>query len=353
MQWLKSNYGDVEIHSLSLRKGILSDEFNGISDYFIELENKNDSIFKRFINKLKKTTTKAEYKKKLLSKLKKENYDYIYANSIMSLDWGVLIKNKIPNSKLILHLHELQLSVNYYAPNFINDKDKVDKFICVSNLVQKNIIINYKVPIHKTDVVYAFSNLKKEKLSSYDSVSKTKFVIGASGTVNFRKGYDLFLCVAKALVSEIGDNIEFCWIGKFSNNKIKQEVFADIKKAGLSKHVFFKGEFENPKDEFKKFDIFLMLSREDPFPLVCIEVANLGKPIICFKGATGTEEVLKYGGGKIVPYLDINAVAKEVKSYISNPKEIFNDGKLAHQNFKDFTIDNQSALIYKVLKSVK
>ncbi|WP_299110589.1 glycosyltransferase [uncultured Winogradskyella sp.] len=352
MQWLKHNHPHIEIHGLSLRKGVLSDSFSSVSKNYMELENLNDSILKRTINKLKKTSTKAEFKKSLLAKLKHENYDIIYANSIMSLDWGIAIKSQIPKSKLLLHLHELQVSIKYYAPNLDNDKEKVDKYICASKLVQNNIVQNYNVPTTKTKVIYEFSKLKPIEINSEINENKEIFIVGASGTVNLRKGYDLFLCIAKAVVSEIAKNVEFHWVGKFSNKKTELEVLADIKKANLQEHVFFKGEFENPEKEFSKFDMFMMSSREDPFPLVCIEVANLGKPIICFEGATGTEEILQNGGGKIVPYLDINAAAKVIINYISNPEEILTDGKKAHEEFKDFNIENQSSIIYQTLNAL-
>ena len=352
MQWLKQNQPQIEIHSLSLRQGVLSESFKSVSQNFIELENPNDSIFKRSINKLKKTSTKAEFKKNILARLKKENYEVIYANSIMSLDWAIAIKRQNPNTKLLLHLHELQVSINYYSPNFNEVKDEVDLYICASQLVRNNIVNNYNVSQDNTKVIYEFANLKSQAVSDDIKVQKEQFVIGASGTVNLRKGYDLFLCVAKAVVSEIGDKAQFHWVGRFSNKKTELEVKADIKKAGLESHVFFKGEFENPEEEFKQFDVFLMASREDPFPLVCIEVANMGTPIICFEGATGTEEILKTGGGKIVPYLDIKAAASAIINYVSNPNEILEDGKKAKENFKDFTVENQSFKIFETLKTL-
>ena len=86
--------------------------------------------------------------------------------------------------------------------------------------------------------------------------------------------------------------------------------------------------------------------------MVCIEVGNLGKPIICFEGATGTEEILKKGGGKIVPYLSINSMAGEILNYMSNPDQVIKDGLEAHNRFKNFSIENQCPIIYQTIQEV-
>jgi hypothetical protein len=56
-------------------------------------------------------------------------------------------------------------------------------------------------------------------------------------------------------------------------------------------------------------DLFCLVSREDPFPLVVLEAAALGKPTVCFQQAGGTPEFCALGGGIAVPYLDVDAMA--------------------------------------------
>jgi len=353
MRWLKLNHPHIEIDCLSLSTGDLKDDFKSASQHFFEVDTTTDSsILKRVIYKIKGISQKANKKKNLLAKIDEQNYDLVYANSILSLKWGTKIKSLKTNIKLLLHLHELEVNIKTYAPNFEILKSVVDQFICVSNLVQNNLIVNHNIPDSKTKVIYEYSDLRSVLPIAINPKPKKKFIIGASGSVNIRKGYDLFLCVAKAIVEQTNTAIEFHWIGKFSNKKIQLEVEADILKAGLEDYVFFKGEFKNPEEAFKKFDVFLMTSREDPFPLVCIEVGNLGKPIICFEGATGTQEILKEGGGKIVPYLSVSSMAKEVVEYIANPQEIEKDRLEAQKRFKRFSIENQCPIIYETIQEL-
>ena len=121
----------------------------------------------------------------------------------------------------------------------------------------------------------------------------------------------MFLQVARIIKKKYPEaNIQFVWVGNEGTDKLI--IDTDIKRLKLSNVVKFTGEVSNPITYFNNFDVFLLTSREDPFPLVCIEVAKLGKPIICFKGASGTAEVLEQGGGKVVSYLDVEAMATKV-----------------------------------------
>jgi glycosyltransferase involved in cell wall biosynthesis len=96
----------------------------------------------------------------------------------------------------------------------------------------------------------------------------------------------------------------------------------DLKKMGLFNHIEFIGSVINPQDYYKKMDIFLMTSREDPFPLVCIEIGMMGIPIVYFDKAIGTQEVLESAGGKKIPYLDLLSMSEAIIDYYYNPDRI-------------------------------
>ena len=85
-----------------------------------------------------------------------------------------------------------------------------------------------------------------------------------------------------------------------------------IERAGIADSFCWTGEVANPLDYFACFDAFALVSREDPFPLVCLEAALLEKPILCFAGAGGTSELIEEDSGFTVPYLDLNAMADKL-----------------------------------------
>jgi glycosyltransferase involved in cell wall biosynthesis len=140
--------------------------------------------------------------------------------------------------------------------------------------------------------------------------------------------------------------VHFTWVGKV--NAYDQPLIEhDLQHAGLKEVVHFIGEVTQPAPVYGSFDIFLLPSREDPFPLVCIEVGAMGKPIVCFEGATGTAEVLCHGGGMIVPYLDVEAMGRAVVDYARDPERRRKDGELNRVQFANFGPDQQCPLMWQ------
>ena len=52
------------------------------------------------------------------------------------------------------------------------------------------------------------------------------------------------------------------------------------------------------------------MSREDSYPLVCLEAASLAKPILCFDRAGGEREFVEEDCGFVVPYLQVEMMAE-------------------------------------------
>jgi glycosyltransferase involved in cell wall biosynthesis len=134
------------------------------------------------------------------------------------------------------------------------------------------------------------------------------FVVGGSGTTDWRKGPDLFVATARALVARSPDRpIHFVWVG--GDPKPIGLLRRDVERAGLSGRVTFVGKVADAWRYHSAFDAFLLTSREDPFPLVCLESARLSVPTVCFAGAGGMPEFVEDDAGCVVPYLDLQAAA--------------------------------------------
>lgn len=279
------------------------------------------------------------------------NYSIIYANTITTLKLAIKIKKKKKNKpKIILHIHELKTVIDLYLPDSTAHFSQVDQFIVPSNLVKDTLLHSWNIPSDKIELVREFSTIKISTKNI--SEDKAYFHVGGSGLVHWRKGPHLFIQVAHKIVkAHPKKKIKFTWVGKISRAD-KIIIANDLEKAGLTDVVEFVGESVHPLDHFQHFDLFLLTSREDPFPLVCIEVGMLGIPIICFENATGTEEILKNGGGFIVPYLDIAAMAKKVIFYYDHPTIRQKDGNLNKKQFAQFTPENQCPKIYDIIRQV-
>lgn len=350
LKWLQTNQKEIEADVLVLNGGALEMDFKKVCHNFYNFSQivkpTKLKLWQRVFLKLG-WFKKPNHKEDLFTHLGQNNYDVVYANSVVSLPIAVQIKNRILSTKLLLHIHELDTIIQQSVPDFEIYIPSIDSYIAVSNLVKENLITKYKVSEDLIVLVYEFGVVKEELKNKRNSI----FTVGASGVAHWRKGSDVFLQVAKCIVQNHSDTkIKFIWVGNFGNDE--HIIKADIKKMGLENIIEFVGEQTNPVTFYTNFDVFLLTSREDPFPLVCIEVAHLGKPIICFDKASGTTEIIEKGGGFVVPYLDVSVMAEKIMWYYSNPDKVITDGEKAKELFSGFTADKMIPLLYEQITSI-
>jgi glycosyltransferase involved in cell wall biosynthesis len=215
-------------------------------------------------------------------------------------------------------------------------------------MVLKNLNDNWGVNPQINQMVYPCSEMKIHKDNKKDKC----FEVGASGSMQWRKGDDLFIQVANYIKIRYPEvKIKFTWVG-YLNNLQRSLIESDLEKANLKDTVFFVGEQKEPEKYFKNFDVFLMTSREEPLGLVCIEVGKSGIPIICFENATGTAEILNKGGGFIVPYIDIVSMAEKLILYYNDETLRNRDGALNKVNFSIFTSEIMGKELFDIIENI-
>jgi glycosyltransferase involved in cell wall biosynthesis len=355
MEWLRSHDPTQQLFLISLHKSELTKKFKELSDGFIELDDLKMQLSyglkEQLLQKLG-VSKKVTFQELLTQRIKDWPIDLIYANTILSIPLAREIKTIKPNAKIIAHVHELEAIIKMSLPELSLFKEEISSFISPAKLVTDNLIENHQIDKNVITTIPECSkiNISKDAISSTNS--KKVFTIGGSGTVHWRKGSDLFIQVAHMVLLKNPDvKIQFLWIGRMSKS---EEIILneDLKKMGLFNHIEFIGSVINPQDYYKKMDIFLMTSREDPFPLVCIEIGMMGIPIVYFDKAIGTQEVLESAGGKKIPYLDLLSMSEAIIDYYYNPDRIKEDGMKNKIAFSKFTPELICPHYYEVCKAV-
>ncbi|HEY3067502.1 MAG TPA: hypothetical protein VGL09_17045 [Methylomirabilota bacterium] len=87
---------------------------------------------------------------------------------------------------------------------------------------------------------------------------------------------------------------------------------------------------------FNAFDAFYLPSREDPFPVACLEAAALGKD----------------DAGIVVPYLDCLSAARAILRYREQPNLRERHGRRAQEKVKDYDIRVIGLQVVRVLDAV-
>ena len=239
--------------------------------------------------------------------VKKGVYDVIYANTIVSLDTGIELKNKL-GIPLISHIHEAGIVLQIYGASAAKF-DECDAIIACSEYVKCVLMEEYCVPKDKIIVQYPVSGNAVDFFDgNYPSERADDgfYYIAVTGTNIWRKGLDILPAVIRKFRSAYpGIPVRFVLFGDFVPLE-KNKLLNDLELASCLDCVVFK---EGPSyvSEIPGCDTFLLLSREDPFPLVAIENALLGHPIVLFKDSCGTAEWL-HGACREVPFMDIDAL---------------------------------------------
>jgi glycosyltransferase involved in cell wall biosynthesis len=336
MEWLQANRTDVQFDILSLHPGELDVAYAKYAQQVFCVPVPQPKGLKLEIeHRLRKRMgiKKANEKELFFTKLKQQKYDLIYANSIVSVAIACALKQE--NTKVLAHIHEMKVNIQKYAPNLNSLIPKLDHVIAASKIVKKQLVAHWEFTDNAVSVIYEMSKIKPAR--PVEKISNT-FRVGAVGTVGWRKGIDVFLQLVNYLNLYFPEhNVDFVWVGPISDSQ-RLEIASELEKMKVQHKVEITGSIENPVSYFKSFDVFVLTSREDPFPLVCIELGMLGKPILCFEGATGTAEVLDTEN--VFPYLDIRAMAEKVIDLLNQPIAVKRLGEANKEIFSKYSTDN-------------
>ena len=189
------------------------------------------------------------------------------------------------------------------------------------------------------------------KLRPEGSSTNTIVILGA-GTVQLRKGVDLFIdCAARLLRSGQTKNFRFVWIGNGYNpdDDLAYSVYlADqINRAELPEHIFFMENTSNIEVAYKAADIVLISSRLDPLPNVAIDAMMHRIPLVCFDKTTGVADILTtydLADYCVAPYLDTeNMVAKIIAFMESKSLRQEIGERLRQLALKEFNMEHYAA----------
>lgn len=251
----------------------------------------------------------------------------IYTNSVASA--GMLDFLSFLNCPVITHVHELEGVINALgAQNIDVLKMCTSEYIAVSQAVKKNLVECHKISEHKITMIHGFVPTKEDIASMQSArgvihqelkISEDAKIVCACGSIEPRKGTDLFLQVAeRVMLSYIGSPVCFVWIG--GEPEVVSGMRKQVESSMLSSVVRFVGHKPESFPYLNVSDIFLLTSREDPFPLVMMEAALCQKPIICFDHSGGASEFVGQDAGFVVPGFDVNRMADRVVELLSSPK---------------------------------
>lgn len=266
------------------------------------------------------------------TKLQK-GYDYIYTNTVETahvlpalFESGALADT----TRVVSHVHELDGTIIKYGKERLEEFIKYSHaIICVSKAVCDNLL-KYGFSRELIRVVYPFIKpLRQMDPKGDDSVFR---VLGC-GEITVCKGIDVFIETARKVLKK-KEGVEFMWLGSDSY-KIRGYFEEDIRKFGLDPKIRFVGYKEDISQYFYDADLFYLSSRQDSFPLVCLEAASIGLPSLYYPDAGGIKELFGTEAGFALPYLDTDYAANLIVELTEDNEVLRKVGGRARERYKN------------------
>jgi glycosyltransferase involved in cell wall biosynthesis len=318
---------DYEIDFLLKRGGVLESEFKSAGNTYL-LKSKLQSFSKyKIVKKIaQRLVTDNGYD---LSGINFDLYDVIISNTVTNGDILADIR-KTFSGKIISYIHELEMATGFFTTNqqLQNLLKYSSAYLVPARAVKQHLVDNLQIDEKKIDILHYYIP-PANVAAAHNQAGKNSFVVGGVGTSDWRKSPDLFITIAGLLFArQPNAKIEFKWKGASPNSLEMQRLNYDLKKSGLQDKVSFISSSASVNDFYEQIDLFLLTSREDPYPLVVLEAAGYNHPTICFDGAGGAPEfVMAAQGGHISPYLNLDDVVTQILVYYNNPDQLKAEGE--------------------------
>ena len=281
-------------------------------------------------------------------------FDLLFFNTIASFKLIPLLP-KLKKTQCIAYLHEQPFSINAQYHNYLTKKNlnAFRKILTVSDITKKYLVKEWGIADDTISIIPPFVNIKSmlsrdSEEANTELVPVNSFNVGGCGLQDWRKGPDLFIKVASLFKKNYpGLQIKFTWIGGESSMTSALEYELDQFK--LKNDVTFTGAVQNPSEWFNQFDVFLLTSREDPFPLVVIEACAGKIPVICFRGIGDITNLVKTIPENVVDYCDIDAMAERILFYYENKNLIAVHGTRLQKEIRQYDTQSGAPKLYEAL----
>jgi glycosyltransferase involved in cell wall biosynthesis len=333
---------DIPFNILIIKDGPLLNQFNALGKtYLWQFKIKEPAgLLGNRIRNLVTRGAQGIYRLYILFRLRKVSL--VFLNTIAT---GEIQKKLLfLQCKFICYVHELEASIHIVSTEekLKTTVDNTNLFIACSGAVKKNLVNKHninegnvkvfntslnEVYREKSDYIQFINNFKKENNIPDDAV-----IIGSVGTNEWRKGFDLFLPLVTIYFNLFPDsNVYFVWKGFNEQSANSYFDLYDYKRHKANNRIILLPHDDRGINTIACMDLHLLLSREDPYPLVVLEAASFAIPTICFSDSGGAVEFIEEDAGCSVSYGDLIKMAQKLNEMATDNKSRIKMGIIAQQ----------------------
>lgn len=267
------------------------------------------------------------------------NADFWYVNTIMLPETVTIAKEF--SIKLITHFHELPLTYIYlkgadmkgiitYSHTLIGCSEVTCEAIRQAG--GKNVELLYEF----VDPAKLVGNHERTGQLRRDlGIAESDYVWVGSGMTSERKGFDML----PDLAEELDDpRVHLVWVGSRIDDGLVYYTEQRCRNSKSKTRIHLVGK---QKEDYCHYlnvgDGFLLTSRQDPFPLVMIEAAWLGKPIVSFPSG-GVSEFVEEGMGVVTEDISVRQMVVAMRKVMDG--SIATDPVSSKERASQFNVQN-------------
>ena len=260
--------------------------------------------------------------------IKKEKIRVIYCNGTQAKIVGAFM-GLFSWCPVIWHVRNIQQhTLLKITMNALATLPVVKKIICVSNAAasqfhfgkEKLLVIHNGIDTEDFNPQKTNGALRQE----YD-IPEDVLIVGSTGRIVPRKGYEYLIKAASWIYNEINENgvkVKFVIVGDtpyfFRNNHLKniEDMVTDL---NLHNRFIFTGFKGDVKPYLKDFDIFVIPSNyPDPFPRTVIEAMSFAIPVVGFRVGGIAESISNDQNGFLCEPGNVNHLGSSILKLIND-----------------------------------
>ncbi|MCF0059674.1 glycosyltransferase family 4 protein [Dyadobacter sp. CY356] len=329
----------VPMHLLLCNGGELEKEFEEVvtitrlfsTDNIVSRPLSGKILRKIRLHKLYEQHTGQKDRERVVAELESQNIGLVFVNSIANAEVYCESLKFLHHLPVVLFVHELGMSVKIYTfeDHLKYLLKKADHLIAVSHAVADHYVCDYGFPadqvstftlIDHDHIDEKLKNAQRNLLEKTYNIPHDAVIIGGCGNAEWRKGNDIFNWIARRAIQKTSPlPVYFVWVGAGPQHQIYELIKSDIHLMGLEDRIILIPPTPQALDYISRFDVLMLSSREDPYPLVVLEAALNETPVVCFDGAGGAPELIESDAGFVVPYMDISAASEAIIKLVLDP----------------------------------
>ena len=281
------------------------------------------------------------YARSVAELLRRKRPHVVHANSLLSLPEAVLAHRM--GFPTVLHVHESGAGTKFRAAALLG-RFAADVILVVSEKAADDL----RPMVPSSRIVVAPNGVPLQ--SPMHREDNGDVVVGTVGAVSRRKGTDLFVAAASEATERVPDLL-FEHIGPsgLSGDSTFDDDILGVTRDSRehSTRIQFVGPSRHPADLMKRWSIFVMPSRDDPFPLATLEAMSMGLPVIAFSVGGIPEQISHLVDGVLVEPGDFRTMAAWIARLAEDKDLRMRLGRSARETVeRRFTLTRQAEQVH-------